>query len=58
MADVEDPWEPLDLVDYLALGMVGAMQALALGICMHLIRWRKWPPYLTKNVDVVIIMVG
>ncbi|CAM9451135.1 unnamed protein product, partial [Ectocarpus sp. 4 AP-2014] len=52
----EEPWEPLTFVDYLMLGMVGTFQAVALGMCIHLIRWRKWPPYVTKNVDIVIIM--
>ncbi|CAM9864575.1 unnamed protein product [Ectocarpus sp. 6 AP-2014] len=52
----EEPWEPLTFVDYAMLGMVGAFQAFALGVCIHLIRWRKWPPYVTKNVDIVIIM--
>ncbi|CBJ31524.1 similar to regulator of G-protein signaling 16 [Ectocarpus siliculosus] len=52
----EEPWEPLTFVDYVMLGMVGAFQAFALGVCIHLIRWRKWPPYVTKNVDIVIIM--
>ncbi|CAM9864710.1 unnamed protein product [Ectocarpus sp. 6 AP-2014] len=52
----EEPWEPLAFVDYLMLGIVCTFQAFALGVCIHLIRWRKWPPYVTKNVDIVIIM--
>ncbi|CAN0088475.1 unnamed protein product [Ectocarpus sp. 12 AP-2014] len=52
----EEPWEPLTFADYVMLGMVGTFQAFALGVCIHLIRWRKWPPYVTKNVDIVIIM--
>ncbi|CAN0106221.1 unnamed protein product [Ectocarpus fasciculatus] len=51
-----EPWEPLTMADFLILGMVGTCQAFALGVCIHLIRWRKWPPYVTKNVDIVIIM--
>ncbi|CAM9864306.1 unnamed protein product [Ectocarpus sp. 6 AP-2014] len=53
----EEPWEPLGMADYLMLGIVGTFQAFALGVCIHLFRWRKWPPYVTKNVDIVIIMV-
>eukprot|EP00903_Cladosiphon_okamuranus_P006660 g6502.t2 len=51
----DQPWEPLSLVDLFILGMVGTFQLVALVVCIHLVRWRKWPPYLTKNVDVVII---
>ncbi|CAN0019425.1 unnamed protein product [Ectocarpus sp. 12 AP-2014] len=54
----EEPWEPLTMADYLMLGIVGTFQAFALGVCIHLFRWRKWPPYVTKNVDIVIIMVS
>ncbi|CAM9296984.1 unnamed protein product, partial [Ectocarpus sp. 8 AP-2014] len=53
----EEPWEPLTMADYLMLGIVGTFQAFALGVCIHLFRWRKWPPYVTKNVDIVIVMV-
>lgn len=53
-----EPWEPLTMVDYLMLGIVGTFQALALGVCVHLFVWRNWPPYVTKNVDIVIIMVS
>ncbi|CAM9736692.1 unnamed protein product, partial [Ectocarpus sp. 8 AP-2014] len=52
----EELWEPLTMVDYLMLGIVGTFQALALGVCVHLFLWRNWPPYVTKNVDIVIIM--
>ncbi|CAM9832099.1 unnamed protein product [Ectocarpus sp. 12 AP-2014] len=52
----EEPWEPLTMADYPMLGIVGTFQAFALGVCIHLFRWRKWPPYVTKNVDIVIIM--
>eukprot|EP00903_Cladosiphon_okamuranus_P006658 g6501.t1 len=51
----DQPWEPLSLVDLFILGMVGTFQLVALAVCVHLVRWRKWPPYLAKNVDVVII---
>ncbi|CAM9705339.1 unnamed protein product [Ectocarpus fasciculatus] len=52
----EEAWEPLTMVDYLMLGIVGTFQAFALGVCVHLFVWRKWPPYVTKNVEIVIIM--
>ncbi|CAM9384392.1 unnamed protein product [Ectocarpus fasciculatus] len=52
----EDPWQPLTMVDYFMLGIVGTFQAFALGVCIHLFAWRHWPPYVTKNVDIVIIM--
>lgn len=48
------PWVPLSLLDFFILGMVGTFQFVALIVCVHLVRWRKWPPYLTKNVDVVV----
>lgn len=47
-------WEPLSFVDFVLLGMVATFQVAALLVCAHLVRWRKWPPYLTKNVDVVV----
>ncbi|CBJ31531.1 signal transducer, putative [Ectocarpus siliculosus] len=52
----EEVWEPLTMVDYIMLGFVGTVQAFALGVCVHLLCWRNWPPYVTKNVDIVIIM--
>ncbi|CAN0465169.1 unnamed protein product, partial [Hapterophycus canaliculatus] len=35
--------------------MVSTSQVAALGARIHLVQWRAWPPYLTKNVNVVII---
>lgn len=55
---VNQPWEPLGMLDYFVLGMVSTFQLVALGVCVHLVKCRKWPPYLTKNVDVVIISVS
>lgn len=52
---VSKPWEPLAVVDVVCLGLAGTLQGFALLICMHLIRWRKWPPYVSKNVNLVII---
>ncbi|CBJ31530.1 hypothetical protein Esi_0262_0022 [Ectocarpus siliculosus] len=52
----EEVWEPLTMVDYTMLGFVGTVQAFALGVCVHLLIWRNWPPYVTKNVDIVIVM--
>ncbi|CAB1105051.1 unnamed protein product [Ectocarpus sp. CCAP 1310/34] len=57
MSDKE-VWEPLAMVDYIMLGFVGTVQTFALGVCIHLLSWRHWPPYVTKNVDIVIVMVG
>ena len=51
---VSEPWEPLSVVDVTVLGLVGTFQAISLLICVHLVRWRKWPPYITKNVDLVV----
>lgn len=52
---VSEAWEPLSVVDAVILALVGTLQGLALLICVHLIRWRKWPPYVTKNVTLVVI---
>lgn len=49
-----ETWETLSLVDFIILGLVSTLQAFTFAICVHLIRWRKWPPYITKNVDLVI----
>ena len=51
---VSEPWEPLSVVDVSLLGLVGTFQAFAVLICVHLIWCRKWPPYVTKNVDLVV----
>lgn len=48
------PWEPLAFLDFFLLGVVGTFQLVALGVCIHLVVHRKWPPYVTKNVDVVV----
>lgn len=55
---VETTWEPLSSVDYFVLGFVGVMDMLALLICAHLLWYRKWPPYVTKNVNLVVIAVS
>lgn len=31
---------------------------LSLVMCVHLFRWRNWPPYVTKSVNLVIITVS
>ncbi|CAB1110198.1 unnamed protein product [Ectocarpus sp. CCAP 1310/34] len=51
----DEVWEPLSTPDFWVLGFVATFQTVALLVCAHLLRWRKWPPYVTKNVDVVII---
>ncbi|CAM9258459.1 unnamed protein product [Scytosiphon promiscuus] len=50
-----EPWQPLGLLDFFVVGMVSTFQVAAFGVCIHLVQWRKWPPYVTKNVNVVII---
>ena len=47
-------WESLSAGDFGVLGLVGSLQALAFLVCIHLVWWRKWPPYVTKNVDMVV----
>ena len=51
-------WEPLSSVDFALVGSVGFLQAIAVGICVHLLWWRRWPPYVTKNVNLVVISVS
>lgn len=48
------PWEPLGFLDFFVLGLVGTFQLAALGVCIHLVIHRKWPPYVTRNVNVVV----
>ncbi|CAM9969419.1 unnamed protein product, partial [Ectocarpus sp. 8 AP-2014] len=55
MVAEDEVWEPLSTPDFWVLGFVATFQAVALLVCAHLLWWRKWPPYVTKNVDVVII---
>lgn len=50
-------WEPLSGADYFILGLVGTFQVAALVVCGHLIWYRTWPPYVTKNVNLVVITV-
>eukprot|EP00903_Cladosiphon_okamuranus_P006656 g6499.t1 len=52
---VSEPWDPLSAVDIGILGLIGTLQAFALLICVHLLRWRKWPPYVTKSPILVVI---
>ena len=52
---VSEPSVALSRVDGILVGLVGTWQALALLICVHLIWCRKWPPYVTKNVALVVI---
>eukprot|EP00904_Undaria_pinnatifida_P012482 jgi/Undpi1/8364/HiC_scaffold_25.g10832.m1 len=50
-------WEPLSGADYFILGLVGTFQVAALVVCGHLIWYRTWPPYVTKNVNLVVITI-
>lgn len=52
---VSEPSVTLSRVDGILVGLVGTWQAFALLICVHLIWCRKWPPYVTKNVALVVI---
>jgi len=52
-----EPWEHLSIVDVSVLGFVGTLQVFALLVCAHLVRNRKWPPYVTKNPILVVIAV-
>ncbi|CAN0260055.1 unnamed protein product, partial [Laminaria digitata] len=55
--DNSEVWEPLSSVDYFMLGLVGTFQMAALLVCAHLIWYRRWPPYVTKNVNIVVITI-
>lgn len=50
-------WVPLSTADYAVLAFGCTWQAFALVVCLHLFWNRKWPPYVTKNVTLVIITV-
>lgn len=51
-------WEPLSLVDFGVIGFVATFQVLALWVCGHLLWWRGWPPYVTKNANLIVISVS
>lgn len=50
-------WMPLKGVDYCMLVLVSTCQVFALAVCLHLFLNRHWPPYVTKNVTLVIVTV-
>lgn len=50
-----EPWESLSVVDVSIIGLIGTLQAFALLVCVHLIQWRKWPPYVTKSPGLVVV---
>lgn len=52
------PWVPLGYGDYALLLAVSWAQTISLGMCVHLWWNRKWPPYITKNVDLVATCVS
>lgn len=54
----EREWEPLSTPDYAVLAFAGTWQVFALAVCVHLLVNRHWPPYVTKNVTLVIITVS
>lgn len=57
VAELEREWEPLSFPDYAMLAFTGTWQFVALVVCVHLLLNRHWPPYVTKNVTLVIITV-
>lgn len=52
---VSEPWESLSVVDVSIVGLIGTLQVFALLVCVHLLRWRKWPPYVTKSPGLVVV---
>lgn len=40
-------------VDYAMLGFTAMHQLITLGVVVHLVWRRDWPPYVTKNVTLV-----
>lgn len=56
--EVSEAWEPLSAPDFWVVGFVATFQTVSLLVCVHLIRWRIWPPYVIKNVGIVIISVN
>ncbi|CAM9758034.1 unnamed protein product [Ascophyllum nodosum] len=53
--DASTPWEPLSSADYAVLTVVAFCQTVALAMCVHLLWCRKWPPYITKSVGLVVV---
>lgn len=56
--ELKRDWEPLSAPDYAVLAFSGTWQIFALVVCVHLLLNRQWPPYVTKNVTLVIITVS
>ena len=56
--DASTPWEPLSSADYAVLTVVAFCQTVALAMCVHLLWCRKWPPYITKSVGLVVVSVS
>lgn len=49
----EEGWEDVAWPDYGILGFTAVHQLVVLGVVVHLVRNRDWPPYVTKNVALV-----
>lgn len=47
------PWKSLSWPDYSMLGFTAIHQLILLAVVVHLVRKRDWPPYVTKNVNLV-----
>lgn len=41
------------VADYVMIGCTGVHHFIMLGVVMHLVWRRDWPPYVTKNVTLV-----
>lgn len=47
------PWQPLHTTDYVMLALSAVHQVFMLAVVVHLVWRRDWPPYVTKNVNLV-----
>lgn len=56
-SEEEDP-SALTSVDHIVAGTVAFMQLVATLVSVHLWWYRRWPPYIIKNSNLVIVMVS
>lgn len=57
MSSGEDVKSELTSADYIVIAIVASMQLVSFFVSVHLWWWRHWPPYVVKNINLVIIMV-
>ncbi|CAM9438571.1 unnamed protein product [Choristocarpus tenellus] len=57
-ASIDRDWEPLGTPDYIVLFFVGLWQLSTLLVCVHLAWCRNWPPYVTMNINLVVLTVS